>query len=263
SEIDVTFDVSYKVDDGDYTSLTNTDKTKAEINSVEEGSTYTIKVVAISEEDPELKSDEATTTVETEDTDDEEIPKVTGLSAKYNEDNQSIDISWEYDGPDATFEVKINDDTQSVQEKNVEVSDVSPGKTYDITVTPVVDEGKGPSSQTSRTIDEEDSEDETEDDNQDESDEEEQEDTDTEDSNDVNEDENNNETNEEEESEDETEDDNQDESDEEEQEDKDTEDSNDVNEDENNDQTNEEENKDEDKEEDQEEDIQENNENDE
>lgn len=197
SEIDVTFDVSYKVDDGDYTSLTNTDKTKAEINSVEEGSTYTIKVVAISEEDPELKSDEATTTVETEETDDEEIPKVTGLSAKYNEDNQSIDISWEYDGPDATFEVKINDDTQSVQEKNIEVSGVSPGKTYDITVTPVVDDEKGPSSKTSITIDEEDSEDETEDDNQDESDEEEQEDTDTEDSNDVNEDENNDETNEE------------------------------------------------------------------
>src|SRR5699024_2219636 len=124
------------------------------------------------------------------------------------ESNQSLDISWEYDGPDAAFEVKINDDTHSVQEKNVEVSGVSPGNTYDIIVTPIVDDEKGPSSQTSITIDEEeeDSEDETEDDNQDENDEEddedeedeeEQEDTDTEDSNDENDDENNDETNEE------------------------------------------------------------------
>src|SRR5699024_1865101 len=224
SEIDVTFDVSYKVDDGEYTSLTNTDETKADINSVEEGSTYTIKVVAVSEEDSDLKSDEATTTVETGD---EAIPKVTGLSAEYNESNQSLDISWEYDGPDATFEVKINDDTQSVQEKNVEVSGVSPGNTYDIIVTPIVDDEKGPSSQTSITIDdeEEDSEDETEDDKQDENNEEEEED-------------------------------------EQEKEDTDTEDSNDVNDDENNDETDEEDN-DEDIEEDEEQDIQESNENDE
>src|SRR5699024_800651 len=166
------------------------------------------------EEDSDLKSDEATTTVETGD---EAIPKVTGLSAEYNESNQSLDISWEYDGPDATFEVKINDDTQLVQEKNVEVSGVSPGNTYDIIVTPIVDDEKGPSSQTSITIDdeEEDSEDETEDDNQDENDEEdeqeqEQEDTDTEDSNDVNDDENNDETDEEDNDEDIEEDEEQD-----------------------------------------------------
>lgn len=152
SDIDVSFDVAYKVDDGDYKDLTTTDELNAEITSVEKGATYTIKVVAISEEDSDLKSEEATTTVETGD---EEIAEITGLSAQYNETNQSLDVSWNYDGPDATFEFKINGETQSVTSKSIEISGVSPGNTYNITVTPIVDDERGPSSETSITIEEE------------------------------------------------------------------------------------------------------------
>lgn len=150
-DIDVSFDVSYKIDDGDYKSLSNTTDTTVDINSVDPGVTYTIQVVAVSEEDSSLKSEPATTTVKTGE-DEEDIPSVTNLTAKHNESDNALDISWDYDGPDASFQVDINGNTEQVQSKQIKVQGVSAGETYKITVTPIVDDEKGPSSETSITI---------------------------------------------------------------------------------------------------------------
>lgn len=167
-DMDVSFEVAYKVEDGEYQSLTTTEDKEVEISSVEPGSSYTIKVVVVSNEE-DLKSPAETVTVDLVDEDEEEdeIPEVSSLSATYNEDNQSLDVTWEYNGPDAQFEIDINGDKQTVQAQKLQVNGVSAGRTYTIRVTPVVDDTRGPTSETSITIDEETEEEETGD-NQDE-----------------------------------------------------------------------------------------------
>src|SRR5690625_2702141 len=154
-EADVSFEVSYKVDDGDYQSLTTTEDTEVNISSLEDGGTYTIRVVAVSNEDNSLKSAAETASVTINEEDDEEIPAVEGLTATYNESNQSLDVTWQYNGPFAEFEVTINGDAQTVQAQNIQVNGVSPGNTYNITVIPIVDDERGPPSETSITIEEE------------------------------------------------------------------------------------------------------------
>src|SRR5699024_9119892 len=173
-DLDVSFEVSYKIDDGEYTSLTTTEDMEATISSVEEGVTYTIQVVVVSNEDSSITSGAETTTVETGE-EDEDIPAVTGLNATYNEGNSALDVSWQYDGPSAQFEFTINGDTQTVQSQNIQINGVSPGSTYNITVTPIVDEKRGPSSETSITNEAEEEEsppDENVDENEDENEEE-------------------------------------------------------------------------------------------
>src|SRR5699024_4035449 len=139
-DMDVSFEVAYKVEDGEYQSLTITEDKEVEISSVEPGSSYTIKVVVVSNEE-DLKSPAETVTVDLVDEDeeeDEEIPEVSSLSATYNEDNQSLDVTWEYNGPDAQFEIDINGDKQTVQAQKLQVNGVRAGRTYSIHVTPVV-----------------------------------------------------------------------------------------------------------------------------
>src|SRR5699024_5959567 len=106
-EADVSFEVSYKVDDGDYQSLTTTEDTEVNISSLEDGGTYTIQVIAVSNEDNSLKSAAETASVIINEEDDEDIPAVEGLTATYNESNQSLDVTWQYNGPSAEFEVTI------------------------------------------------------------------------------------------------------------------------------------------------------------
>ena len=154
-EADVSFEVSYKVDDGDYQSLTTTEDTEVNISSLEDGGTYTIQVIAVSNEDNSLKSAAETASVIINEEDDEDIPAVEGLTATYNESNQSLDVTWQYNGPSAEFEVTINGDAQTVQAQNIQVNGVSPGNTYNITVIPIVDDERGPPSETSITIEEE------------------------------------------------------------------------------------------------------------
>lgn len=179
SDADVSFEVSYKVDDGDYQSLTTTEDTEVNISSLEDGGTYTIQVIAVSNEDSSLRSAAETASVTINEEDDEDIPAVEGLSATYNESNQSIDVTWQYNGPSAEFEVSINGDTQTVQAQNVQVNGVSPGNSYTISVTPVVDDERGPSSETSITIDEEVEEEPEEEEEQEEEDEQEEPEPDT------------------------------------------------------------------------------------
>lgn len=159
-DADVQFDVSYKVDGGDMKNVTTTDDESASISSVEEGKTYTVQVVAVDKES-DAKSKPATATVETGDKE-EEIPGVDNLSATYNESDGTIEATWSYDGPDASFEVKINGNAETVNANSIKVSGASPGNTYTIQVTPVMNDARGPTKETSITIDEEESGDDNE-----------------------------------------------------------------------------------------------------
>src|SRR5690625_4783413 len=48
-----------------------------------------------------------------------------------------IDVSWIYNGPPAVFEVDVNGQKQTVQSNGIEVTNISAGQTYTITVTPI------------------------------------------------------------------------------------------------------------------------------
>src|SRR5699024_192960 len=123
-DADVSSQVSYQTDDGEMKEPTATEDKETSLSYVEEDKKYTIHVM---EENNELdtKSDAATTTVDLsaeEDDDnnddnndnnnDDEDMDLGNLQAQYN--NGGIDISWDYSGPDASFELDINGQTQSV-----------------------------------------------------------------------------------------------------------------------------------------------------
>src|SRR5690625_5199529 len=88
-------------DGGQMKELSTTEDTQLDISDIEGGSTYDIQVVAV---DGSLKSDPQTVQVKI-DEEDEDIPGVNNLTLDYDEDRSLIDVSWEYDGPDAEFEV--------------------------------------------------------------------------------------------------------------------------------------------------------------
>lgn len=146
SDDDVSFEVSASIDGGDMQGLSSTGDTSMEISNVDDGAEYSIQVVAVSGSN---KSDPKTAKVkvpgedddENEENEEENIPSVSGLSAKYKEDGSLIDVSWNYDGPPASFEVSVNGQVQTVESNGIEVSGISPGKTYSITVTPIGKEG--------------------------------------------------------------------------------------------------------------------------
>src|SRR5699024_482277 len=112
------------------------------------------------------KSEPATTTVTLKE-EEEDVPSVTDLDVEYNESNKVLDVQWNYDGPDATFEVSVSPtgNQQTVQGTQLEITNVQPGTTYTITVTPISNEQdvEGPPSQVTISIDPE--EDEGNDDN--------------------------------------------------------------------------------------------------
>ncbi|MFD1450020.1 MULTISPECIES: transglycosylase domain-containing protein [Oceanobacillus] len=157
SDEDVSFDVSASIDGGSMQSLSSTSDTSMEISDVEEGAEYTIQVIA---ERGSLTSDPATTTVKVpgedeEEEETEEIPGVSGLSAEFDGD-ETINVSWSYDGPSASFEVSVNGETENVGSEGISVSGVTPGD-YNITVTPISEEDneiRGPSASTSVTVSE-------------------------------------------------------------------------------------------------------------
>ncbi|GIO22652.1 PBP1A family penicillin-binding protein [Oceanobacillus sp. J11TS1] len=151
SEEDVSFEVSASIDGGSMQSLSSTSDTSMEISDVEEGAEYTIQVVA---KKGSLTSEPATTTVKVSDEEeaDEEIPGVSNLSAEFD-GSESIQATWSYDGPPASFEVSVNGETQNVSSQSIAISGVTPGD-YTITVTPVSEEDsiRGPSESTSVTV---------------------------------------------------------------------------------------------------------------
>lgn len=144
---DVSFEISAGIDGGEVQGLSSTDDTSMEISNVDVGAEYSIQVVAVNGSN---KSDPKTTKVkvpgedddkEDEENEDENIPAVSGLSARYKKDSSLIDVSWNYNGPPASFEVSVNGQVQTVESNGIEVSGVSPGKTYSIKVTPIGKEG--------------------------------------------------------------------------------------------------------------------------
>lgn len=162
SDEDVNFEVSASIDGGSMQSLSSTSDTSMEISDVEEGAEYTIQVVA---KRGSLTSEPATTTVKAGEgegeEDDEEIPAVSGLSAEFDGD-ETINVSWSYDGPSATFEVSANGETENVGSNSIAISGATPGD-YNITVTPISEEDsniRGPSESTSVTVSEEEAEEE-------------------------------------------------------------------------------------------------------
>ena len=154
-EGDISFEIAYKIDDGGLKELTTTQEQSVSITEVEYGSTYTIQVTAV-DNDNDVKSDPQTANVtvsEDEDEEDEEdLPAVEGLEATYNEANSSIKASWQYNGPPAQFEVDINGQTQTVQSNTVQINGATPGTTYTIAVTPVADGKRGEQKSTSITV---------------------------------------------------------------------------------------------------------------
>lgn len=158
---EITFKVRFKVDEGEFKELTTTSEKEVTLLEVDDDASYTIEVIAIDKEN-ERESDPVSTSIkveEQEDTEEEEIPTVTNLSVTHNESNNALDVSWNYDGPAAKFEVTINGEhRQEVQSNGVTVNGAEPGTTYEITITPISTENesnKGKSSSTSITIEKE------------------------------------------------------------------------------------------------------------
>ncbi|QPZ43703.1 PBP1A family penicillin-binding protein [Bacillus halotolerans] len=120
----------------------------------------------------------------------EETAKLSGLSVKYDKDNQSLTLSWKYDG-DATFAVKQSVDGGSYSEvqnssaKEAVISGVQPGSVYKFEVTAVSDDGKSSAStsyEVPKAEEDEDKEDQQQTDDENKDDEKTQDDTQTDDS---------------------------------------------------------------------------------
>src|SRR5699024_6245765 len=139
SDEDVSFEVSASVNDGGMQGLSSTEDKSMEITEVEEGSDYEIQVVAVSKENSSKSDPKTTTNKLTGEEEEEAIPSVSNLSASYDTDKKVIDVSWEYDGPSASFEVAVspNEQTQTVNSNGIEISGINTGQTYSISVTPV------------------------------------------------------------------------------------------------------------------------------
>ncbi|WP_217585463.1 transglycosylase domain-containing protein [Lentibacillus saliphilus] len=156
SDEEVSFEISAAIDDGDMKRLSSTDKKSIEISNVEPGSEYAIQVVVVGEDTEAANSEPETVTVlipedipeEDEENDENdgneeiELPAVEDLTAQYlpSEANSMIDVSWTYNGPPASFEVKVsgpNSKTQIVRTEGIEITgELAPGE-YTITVTPI------------------------------------------------------------------------------------------------------------------------------
>ncbi|MCC2251260.1 PBP1A family penicillin-binding protein [Virgibacillus sp. AGTR] len=158
SDADVSFEVGLQMNDGKMQTLSTTEDTSMVIKEVEPDANYTIQVVAISNDDESMKSEPKTTKVKIPGEEEEEgIPAVEGLSAAYNEANSEIDVSWNYNGPPASFEVSVNGQTKTVEANGLKIDGAQPGQSYTISVTPVGKKGnnegvRGQSQHTTVTV---------------------------------------------------------------------------------------------------------------
>src|SRR5699024_3841339 len=140
SDEDVSFTISNSIDGGQMKELSTTDEKELTISDVERGSEYTIQVVAIDDDSNESEPKQAKVLIPDEDEEEvEEVPPVSNLSAHFNENNDTIEVSWSYDGPDASFEVNVspNEQSQTAQANSIDISGVERDQTYVIEVTPV------------------------------------------------------------------------------------------------------------------------------
>src|SRR5690625_54430 len=132
-DLDVSFEVSARIDGGEMSKLSSTEDMSMEISEVETGTEYEIQVVAV---DGSNKSDPKSVKVKVPEEEEEEVMvPVESLQAKIKDG--LIDVSWKYNGPAAVFEVDVNGQKQTVQSNGIEISNISAGQTYTITVTPI------------------------------------------------------------------------------------------------------------------------------
>ncbi|WP_051359355.1 PBP1A family penicillin-binding protein [Paucisalibacillus globulus] len=149
SEDDVNFEVSSSVDGGQMQVLSSTADKEMEITEVSPGSEYTIQVVVISNEDEENRSEPQTVSIKVDEEEEEEenspINPVDGLTAVFDQNKSIIDVSWDYNGPPASFEVVVEGPqggTQHVQSKGIEINgNFEAGQVYTIHVTAVGQQG--------------------------------------------------------------------------------------------------------------------------
>ena len=133
----VSFEVSARVDGGEMSKLSSTEDMSVEISEVEAGAEYEIQVVAV---DGSNKSDPKSVKVKVPEEEEEEVMvPIEDLQAKI--EDGLIDVSWKYNGPAAVFEVDVNGQKQTVQSNGIEISNISAGQTYTITVTPIGNSG--------------------------------------------------------------------------------------------------------------------------
>lgn len=135
SDDDVEFEVSLSTNGSDMKVLSTTSDKSMEITQVQPGSEYEVQVVAIIDDS---RSEPRSAKVSIEENDeDENMNPVEGLNAQYQPDSSIIDVTWDYSGPPASFEVDVNGQTQTVSSNGIEISGAQPGTTYTISVTPV------------------------------------------------------------------------------------------------------------------------------
>ncbi|HIS29173.1 MAG TPA: PBP1A family penicillin-binding protein [Candidatus Avamphibacillus intestinigallinarum] len=154
SDDDASFIVSASVNGGSMKELGTTDDDQFDIKSVRKNASYKIQVVAVNKKDSSQKSEPKSVSVKTGDEDDE-VGSISNLSAKYSKDNKNIDVSWDYDGASAKYEVTVSpgNQKQTVSSKGIEIGGAKPGETYTISVTPVTDSGeKGDAASTQVTV---------------------------------------------------------------------------------------------------------------
>ncbi|MFC2948337.1 PBP1A family penicillin-binding protein [Virgibacillus sediminis] len=143
SNTDVEFEVSASENGGQMQVLSSTADTSLTISDVEPGTEYKIQVVAVDSDDSSNRSEARSTTVNASGAEDKEedeqanLGSVSGLAGSYDATNQLIDVSWQYNGPPASFEVDVNGQTQTVSSNGLEISGAQPGETYSIAVTPI------------------------------------------------------------------------------------------------------------------------------
>ncbi|RCW64945.1 transglycosylase domain-containing protein [Saliterribacillus persicus] len=137
-------DVAFKVSagtNGNLSELTTTENKELTIENVEAGETYTIEVVVVNTENDSLTSEASQVEVSIPD-DEQEIEAIQSLTHDYNENENSVLISWGYggDGP-VEFEVSVNEagsqiDQFNTNKKSVNISQLQNGRSYTIVVTP-------------------------------------------------------------------------------------------------------------------------------
>lgn len=148
---DVAFQISAGIDDREMQELSTTDEKSIEITNVEPG-TYKIQVVAVMKDDETNASEAKTATVVVQEEDENEqeengqegnLGKLGDLNAVFDPEQQILDVTWNYNGPPAQFEVVVMPDgqQQTAQSSGIVISGVQPGKTYTITVTPIGQNG--------------------------------------------------------------------------------------------------------------------------
>lgn len=142
SEADVSFEISASVDEGEMQVLSSTEEHGIEITEVTPGSEYTIQVVVFSNENEESRSEPQTVTITLEGEEGNEnsaINAVDNLTAFYDSAKSIIDVSWEYNGPPASFEVIVEgpqSGRQVVRSTGLEITgNFQPGEVYTIYVT--------------------------------------------------------------------------------------------------------------------------------